>query len=644
MRKQKNRHKNRSGLKGGLTPPQEANAIASGPEIPAMPGEGDSFAGVSPEAVAEAAPIARQPADFDALARERLHALGLATDINANKYASLHEMYNVIIERYRDRPAITSLGRTLTYAELDEYANSFAAYLQNQTTLKAGDRIAIQLPNIIQYPVAVLGALRAGLVIVNTNPLYTERELEHQLNDSGARALLVLANVAHTAAQILPDTGVKYVFLTELADLHPAPKRQLLNFAVKYLKKMVPAFSIPGAIPFNKALRQGKGVIVRHVSVQPDHLAVLQYTGGTTGVSKGAMLTHRNIIANTLQCTEIFNSYGLSDQGDIVIQPLPLYHIYAVIVSYIVMLKGGHTVLIPNPRDQQALVKELSKWKFQGFCGLNTLFVALCNNEKFRKLDFSSLKMTLSGGMALTRAVAEHWHAITGCEIYEGYGLTETSPVVSVNSGNGNRIGTIGVALPSTHIEIRDDEGRPVGIGEVGELCIKGPQVMKGYWQREVETVQTIKDGWLLSGDMATISDDGYLKIVDRKKELIIVSGFNVYPNEVEDVVSLHPAVLEAAAVGLKDEVTGEQVCVFVVKKAGAEVTAEQLVSHCRESLAGYKVPKYVVFTDELPKSNVGKVLRRKVKEQAEAMNLHQHLPRVHVANEPKDEDNDIEA
>ena len=592
------------------------------------------------EAVPEEPAIEYPEIVYDDVISERLQALGLAVEINPRRYANLLEMYNVIISQYRERPAFTSLGRTITFAELDEYANCFAAYLQNQTSLKTGDRIAIQLPNIIQYPVAVLGAFRAGLIVVNTNPLYTERELEHQLKDSGAKALLVLANVANTAAKVIENTDVNYVFVTQLADLHPSPKRQLLNFAVKYLKGMVPAFSIPDAIPFNHALKRGKGVIVRPVNVHAEDIAVLQYTGGTTGVSKGAMLTHRNIIANTLQSAEIFNTYGLTDQGEILVQPLPLYHIYAVIVSYIVMMKGGHSVLIPNPRDQKSLVHELGKWKFDGFCGLNTLFVALCHNEAFRKLDFSALKMTLSGGMALTRSAAEEWEKITGCQIYEGYGLTETSPVVSVNSGHGNRIGTIGVPVPSTHIDIRNDEGHTVRANEVGELCVRGPQVMKGYWQCDDETAKVLKDGWLLTGDMATISPDGYLKIVDRKKEMILVSGFNVYPNEVEDVVSMHPAVVESAAIGLKDDVTGEAVCIFIIRKQDSGLTAEEIISHCRQYLAGYKVPHYVVFAEELPKSNVGKVLRRKVKEEAEGM----HLTRIHVSGEPKDEDNDIEA
>ncbi len=607
MRKQKNRQKHKI----------KASEQSSGQAV-----------GQIPEGVVEQAHVNQyEGIAFNDVIQERLQALGLPAHINPDKYPNLLHLYDDVIRRYRERPAFSSLGCTITYDELDRYANAFAAYVQNQTTLKNGDRIAIQLPNIIQYPIAVLGALRAGLVVVNTNPLYTERELEHQFNDSGVKALVVLANVAHTAANIIKDTGVKTVIITELADLHPSPKRQLMNFVVKYIKNMVPKFSIPGAITLQQVLHKGSGVLVRPVNKKGEDIAVLQYTGGTTGVAKGAMLTHRNLIANTLQSAEIFKTYGLSNEGDCLIQPLPLYHIYAVIVSYIVMMQGGHTVLIPNPRDQKALIKELDNCKFDAFCGLNTLFVALCNNPAFARLNFSSLKMTLSGGMALTRSAAEEWEKITGCPIYEGYGLTETSPVVSVNSGNGNRIGTIGVPVPSTEIDIRDDSGNSVSIEQVGELCVKGPQVMKGYWQRDDETVKVLKEGWLLTGDMAKLSIDGYLKIVDRKKELIIVSGFNVYPNEVEEVVSMHPAILESAAISMPDDKTGEAVYVYAVKVPDSDVSEEQVKAHCRESLAAYKVPKHVVFTDELPKSNVGKVLRRKVKEEAELARARNYLP-----------------
>ncbi len=553
---------------------------------------------------------------FQKVIEERLQALGLPLEINPGQFANLPDFFTEVIRRYADRPAFSCLGQTITYRELDEYANAFAAYLQQHTHLKPGDRIAIQLPNIIQQPIAVLGSLRAGLIVVNTNPLYTERELEHQFQDAGAKGLVVLANVAETAARVLQKTPLETVIVTELGDLHPFPKRQILNFVIRHVKKMVPDYSIPKAIPFTRVLQKGRGLVVKKVTPAADDVAMLQYTGGTTGVAKGAMLTHRNLIANTLQCGAIFPTYGLTDQGDRVIQPLPLYHIYAVIISYIVMLKGGHVILIPNPRDIPALVREMGKWRFDGFCGLNTLFVALCNNEEFRRLDFSHLKMTLSGGMALTRFAAESWKKVTGCDVCEGYGLTETSPVVSVNSGNGNRLGTIGVPVPSTRIDLRDDQGQSVGIGEEGELCIKGPQVMKGYWQREEATAEVLKDGWLASGDIAVMDDQGYLKIVDRKKDMINVSGFKVFPNEVEDVITSHPSILEAAVIGLKDEKTGEGVFAYVVKTPTGEVTEEDVIAHCRGFLAAYKVPKRVYFVAELPKSNVGKVLRRKLKEE----------------------------
>jgi long-chain acyl-CoA synthetase len=428
----------------------------------------------------------------------------------------------------------------------------------------------------------------------------------------------VLANVADTAAKVVANTSVETVIVTELADLHPAPKKQILNFLIKHVKKMVPKYDLPGATKFTDAIKQGAGQAYNKANPSLNDTAILQYTGGTTGVAKGAMLSHGNFLSNTMQCAPIFTSYGLTE-GNVLIQPLPLYHIYAALVSMIIMFKGGHTVLIPNPRDLPALVKELGKWQFHGFCGLNTLFVALCNNEDFKKLDFSNVKMTLSGGMALTSFAAKKWQEVTGCEIYEGYGLTETSPVVSVNPGNGNRIGTIGVPVPHTQVDIRDEDGKSVAVGEPGELCVKGPQVMQGYWQRPEATAETIVDGWLYTGDVAQISEDGYLKIVDRKKDMIIVSGFNVYPNEVEDVATNHPEIVEAAAIGSSDERSGEVVHLYVVKSPNAAVTEEAVIEHCRTSLAAYKVPRKVIFKDELPKTNVGKILRRKVRDMAEA-------------------------
>ena len=556
---------------------------------------------------------------FEELVKKRLTALDIPVDVDVLRYDNLLQYYDEMITQFGARPAYSSLGRTITYDELDSYANAFAAYIQNHTQLNVGDRIALQLPNIIQSPVALLGSLRAGLVVVNTNPLYTAHELEHQFNDAGVKAMVVLANLADTTAQVLKNTAVETVIITELADLHASPKRQILNFVIKHIKKMVPDFCIDGAVSFTDVMKLGAYNVPVLAQPNRDDVAVLQYTGGTTGLAKGAMLTHGNILANALQCAPVFDSYGLEKHAsECVIQPLPLYHIYAFTVGLVLLGKGAHTVLIPNPRDLPALVKEMGKWKFSGFCGLNTLFVALCNNADFKKLDFSGLKMTLSGGMALTRFAAEQWTGVTGKEIYEGYGLTETSPVVSVNTGNGARLGTIGVPVPLTQIDIRDDDGHSVAVGERGELCVKGPQVMKGYWKNQAATEESIVEGWFATGDVAVMDEQGYLSIVDRKKDMILVSGFNVYPNEVEDVACDHVNVLEAAAIGMKDDKSGEVVHLYVVKTPeGNTLTEEQLITFCKESLAAYKVPKKVFFKDELPNTNVGKILRRKVRDEA---------------------------
>lgn len=555
---------------------------------------------------------------YKTVIEKRLKTLNIPREINVEEYTNILDFYDEMIQCYGPRPAYSCLGNTITFNDLDRLANNFAAYIQTHTHLKAGDRIAIQLPNISQSPVALLGSLRAGLIIVNVNPLYTAAELEHQFNDSGAKALIVLANIADTVSTVLDKTSIETVIVTELADLHKSPKRQIMNFVVKNVKKMVPDFSIPKAIKFTDVMK--KGANKTPVAVHPirEDIAVLQYTGGTTGVAKGAMLTHGNLLANMLQAKPIFDTFGLDDSGQCIIQPLPLYHIYAFTVGLICLSKGAHTVLIPNPRDLPALVKELGKWKFDAFCGLNTLFVALCNNEGFKKIDFSHLKMTLSGGMALTGFAADLWKKTTGKDIYEGYGLTETSPIVSVNSGNGMRIGTIGVPVPSTQIDIRDDNHKSLPLGESGELCVKGPQVMKGYWKREEATAESIIDGWFYTGDIAILDEDGYLSIVDRKKDMILTSGFNVYPNEVEDVACNHEDILEACAVAAKDDRSGEVVHLYVVKSSQSAIISEaSVIDFCRRSLAAYKVPKKVFFKEELPKTNVGKILRRKVQEEA---------------------------
>ena len=546
--------------------------------------------------------------------KEQQNKLGIPNDVDITKYPNLTAAFEEAVEQFRELPVFTSLGRTITYGELDQLSADFASYLQNHTELKPGDRIAVQLPNVIQYPVVVFGALRAGMTIVNTNPLYSKRELEHQFNDSGATVLVVLANVASVVQQALPNTGIKQVIVTELADLHSPLKRFMLNNAIKHIKKMVPPYKLHQAHKFTEVMRLGSRQPMQKVERKIDDVAVLQYTGGTTGVAKGAMLTHQNLLANTLQCSVIFEGYDFDVGKEILIQPLPLYHIYAFLFSLISMLKGSHTILIPNPRDLPGLVKELSKWKFTGFCGLNTLFVGLCNNEEFQDLDFSAIKMTMSGGMALTHSAEANWRKITGSPIYEGYGLTETSPVVSVNPGRGNRVGTIGLPVPSTRIKIVDDDGKELPVGEAGELCVQGPQVMQGYWQRQDETDKVMKDGWFYTGDIAVMEADGYMKIVDRKKDMILVSGFNVYPNELEDVLSEHPGVVECAAIGVPDDKSGEVVKMFVVAQQPS-VTKDELIAFCKERLAGYKMPRYIVFKDELPKSTVGKILRRELRD-----------------------------
>ncbi|MBC7212977.1 MAG: AMP-binding protein, partial [Pseudomonas sp.] len=443
------------------------------------------------------------------------------------------------------------------------------------------------------------------------------RELEHQFNDSGAKALVCLANMAHLAEKVVPKTQVKHVIVTEVADLLPPLKRLLINSVIKYVKKMVPAYHLPGAVRFNDALALGKGGAVTEANPQSGDVAVLQYTGGTTGVAKGAMLTHRNLVANMLQCRALMGS-NLHEGCEILITPLPLYHIYAFTFHCMaMMLIGNHNVLISNPRDLPAMVKELGKWKFSGFVGLNTLFVALCNNETFRNLDFSALKITLSGGMALQQSVAERWKTVTGCAICEGYGMTETSPVAAVNPTSANQLGTIGIPVPSTLCKIIDDNGQELPLGEVGELCIKGPQVMKGYWQREDATAEIIdSNGWLKTGDIALIQPDGYMRIVDRKKDMILVSGFNVYPNELEDVLAALPGVLQCAAIGIPDEKSGEVIKVFIVVKPGMTLTKEQVMEHMRANVTGYKVPKAIEFRDALPTTNVGKILRRELRDE----------------------------
>ena len=536
-------------------------------------------------------------------------------EIDTAAYQSVNEVFHEACRKYADLPAVSNMGRTLTYRELDRLTAAFAAYIQNETDLKPGDRIALQMPNILQYPVAVFGAMRAGLIIVNTNPLYTEREMLHQFNDSGAKALLVVSNFCDKVEKVLPQTGIKTVIVTDLGDALPGVKRLLTNFVVKKVKKMVPAFNLPNAIAYTTVISRGAKHKVKDAKPVSGDVAVLQYTGGTTGVAKGAMLTHANLVANLLQMRATLGSIEQSKEALIV--PLPLYHIFAFVVCCLGMMdRGGHSVLITNPRDIPGFVKELAKWKFTGFAGLNSLFVALMQNAEFRKLDFSTLKRTMAGGMATQVKVAEDWEKLTGCAVCEGFGMTETSPVVSMNPLSAIRIGTIGMPLPNTLVKVTDDDGKELEPGHAGELCVKGPQVMKGYWQRPEATDEIMDaEGWLKTGDVAIIYRDGYMRIVDRKKNMILVSGFNVYPNEIEDVAARHDGVLESAAIGVPCEKSGEVVKLFVVKKDPA-LSEDVLLEHLRANLTGYKVPRHIVFRDYLPKTNVGKILHRELRGQ----------------------------
>ncbi|MDV2079772.1 AMP-binding protein [Marinobacter xestospongiae] len=542
---------------------------------------------------------------------------GVPREVDLDKYQNMIEVFEQAVKKYSDRPAFSAVGVTLTYRDLDTQSRNFAAWLQNHTNLKPGDRIAVQMPNLTQYPVVVFGAMRAGMIVVNTNPLYTTREMEHQFNDSGAKALVVLANMADNAEKVVPHTGIEHVIVTEIADMHSPLKRTLMNAVVKHVKKMVPAYNLPKAHRLPAVLSAGGKAKFTPVDCKKDDIAVLQYTGGTTGVAKGAMLTHGNLVANLLQTRPMMGSIVQEGQ-EVVIAPLPLYHIYSFTLNCGIMLEAGaHNVLIPNPRDIPGFVKELKNHKFTAFLGLNTLFVALCNNDDFKNLDFSALKMTASGGMALTSDTAKMWQRVTGCEVTEGYGMTETSPVVTFNPPSAIQLGTIGLPICNTEIKTVDEDSNETPLGEPGELCVKGPQVMRGYWQRPEDTQKSFTDdGFLRTGDIALIQEDGYIRIVDRKKDMIIVSGFNVFPNEIEDVVISHPKVIECAAVGVPDTKSGEAVKVFLVASS-SDLTEGELKEFCRERLTAYKVPKLFEFREELPKTNVGKILRRELRDEA---------------------------
>ncbi|KRW62412.1 long-chain-fatty-acid--CoA ligase FadD2 [Pseudomonas sp. TTU2014-080ASC] len=548
---------------------------------------------------------------------------GVPNEIDISAYKSVVEVFERSCKTFADRPAFSNMGVTLTYAELDRLSAAFAAYLQKNTDLQPGDRIAVQMPNVLQYPIAVFGAMRAGLVVVNTNPLYTAREMRHQFKDAGVRALVYLNMFGKLVQDVLPDTEIDYLIEARMGDLMPGLKGWLVNTVVKKVKKMVPDFHLPQAVHFKTALKQGHGHALKPVKLTQQDIAVLQYTGGTTGVAKGAMLTHGNLIANMLQVDACMSQLGadgtpMMKQGqEIMIAPLPLYHIYAFTANCMcMMVNGNHNVLITNPRDIPGFVKELSKWQFSGLLGLNTLFVALMDHPEFRNLDFSHLKLTNSGGTALVKATAERWKEITGCTIVEGYGLTETSPVASANPyGDAARLGTVGIPMPGTSFKVINDEGVEQPLGERGELCIKGPQVMLGYWNRPEATAEVLdEEGWFKTGDIAIIDPDGFVRIVDRKKDMIIVSGFNVYPNEIEDVVMAHPKVANCAAIGIANAKSGEAVKLFVVPR-DASLTVEELHDYCKENFTGYKVPKEIVLRDALPMSPVGKILRRELRD-----------------------------
>jgi long-chain acyl-CoA synthetase len=537
-------------------------------------------------------------------------------EIDVNAYASIRDVFDQVVTKFADRPAYTCMGRSITFADLNARSTAFGAFLQGRGLAK-GARVALMMPNILQYPVCLFGTLIAGCTVVNVNPLYTARELEHQLADSGAEVIVVVENFAHTLQEVVARTKVKHVVVTSIGELMGI-KGMLVDFMLRYVKKMVPAWQIPGALRLSEALAEGEKRTLERRPIGHEDIAFLQYTGGTTGVAKGAMLVHRNIIANVLQARAWVKPV-LGDTRHVIITPLPLYHIFSLSANCLIfMTLGAENVLITNPRDIPGFVKEMSKHRFTAFTGVNTLFNALLNNADFAKLDFSTLKMSLGGGMAVQQAVAERWKQVTGVPLIEAYGLTESSPAATMNPLDlPDYNGSIGLPIPSTDIVLRDDEGRDVPLGERGEICIKGPQVMAGYWNRPDETAKVLdKDGWLATGDIGMMDERGFVRIVDRKKDMILVSGFNVYPNEIEAVVVTHPGVLECAAIGIPDAKSGEAVKLFVVKR-DENLSAEELLAHCRAKLTGYKCPRDVEFRKELPKSNVGKILRRELRDEA---------------------------
>ena len=545
---------------------------------------------------------------------------GVPEDIDLNEFQSIPAVFDASVQKFRDKIAFSNMGKSMTYGELDRLSLDFAGYLLGELKLKKGDRVAIMLPNCLQYPVAILGVLRAGLTVVNTNPMYTPRELKHQMVDSGASVILVMDNFGSIVQEVLSEVPGVRAITTGLGDMLGFPKSLVVNFVLRHIKKMVPDYDIPGAVRFRDALTLGHMHKVSNVVIGHEDLAFLQYTGGTTGVAKGAMLTHRNLVANMQQAAAWVGGNIRLGQ-EIIVTALPLYHIFALTANCLVFIKfGAHNHLITNPRDMPGFVKELKAIPFTAITGVNTLFNGLLNTPGFDQVNFSHLHLTLGGGMAVQRAVADKWKQVTGCTLAEAYGLTETSPAVCINPPElGAFNGSIGLPVPSTDVCIKDDGGNMLPMGDIGELCVKGPQVMRGYWQRPEDTAQAIdSDGWLHTGDIARMDEQGYFYIVDRKKDMILVSGFNVYPNEIEDVIAMMPGVLEVAAIGVPDDKSGEAVKVFVVKKDPA-LSVEQIKAFCRENMTGYKQPRHVEFRDELPKSNVGKILRKELRDPPKA-------------------------
>lgn len=544
------------------------------------------------------------------------YPVGVKPTVDLDEYQSVAEVFEQAVEKFADLPSFSNMGTTLSYRQMGEYTEQLAAYLQSIPGMQKGDRVAVMMPNILQNPIAIFAILRAGYTVVNTNPLYTARELRHQLKDSGAKVIIVVDNFCHTLEEVVTDTDIQQVVTTQLGDLLKFPKSAIVNLVVKHLKKMVPEYSLPGSITFKQALSKGKGLSFEPQQLSHDDIAFLQYTGGTTGLAKGAILTNCNMIANMQQASEWIA--GIIEEGkEVIITALPLYHIFSLTANCLVFMKvGALNYLITNPRDMKNFVKELSSVRFSVITGVNTLFNGLLNTEGFKEIDFAALKLTLGGGMAVQRAVAERWRRVTGVPLLEAYGLTETSPAVCVNPLDLEDFnGTIGLPLPSTEVSIRSDDGEFLAVGEVGEICARGPQVMRGYWNKPEETAYVLDEkGWLKTGDIGVMDEQGFVSIVDRKKDMILVSGFNVYPNEVESVVASCPGVLEVGVIGVEDGKSGEAVKAVIVRNDDT-LTEQEVIEHCRENLTSYKVPRIIEFRSELPKTNVGKILRRELRD-----------------------------